>query len=221
MTTLSDLKTRVRQRADMENSAYIGDTELASYINASYAELYDIVVNSYEDYYVTGPTAFSLTTSDAGVYALPSTLYKLKGVDYSLGGDWVPLEPYKWNERGQSRGAFVRGATLRDRSYRMVGANLRMEPADNAVGSYQIWYVPAYTALSADASVVDTLMTRNNWEEYIVIDAAIKCLAKEESNTAHLVEAKEAIRRRIVASASERDADAPESITDVRGRRLW
>ena len=62
----------------------------------------------------------------------------------------------------------------------MMGSNLRIQPTDNAVGSYQMWYVPTLTALSSDSDTVDSVMTRAGWEEYVIIEAAIKCLAKEE-----------------------------------------
>lgn len=215
MATLLDLKTRVRQRADKVNSTYISDSELTNYINGSYAELYDLVVDSYEDYFIAGPTSFSLSSSDNGVYALPSSFYKLKGVDYSYGGTWVTVSPYTWADRNRHN-QVSNPLVGPHRSYRLVGSNLRIEPDDGATGDYRVWYVPSYTALSSDADVLDTIITRNNWEEYIVIDAAIKILAKEESNTAHLVYEKREMRQRIIDAAGERDVDQPESVSDVR-----
>ena len=98
MTTLADIKNRARRRADMVNSQFISDAELLDFINASYAELYDLIVQTYEDYFVTS-TTFTLTSSDAGVYTLPSNFYKLKGVDYELGGNYTTIYPFKWNTR--------------------------------------------------------------------------------------------------------------------------
>lgn len=214
-TTLAQLKTRSRERVDKENSTYISDSELTSYINASYAELYDLLIESYEDYFITGPTSFSLTTSDAGVSALPSDFYKLKGIDYQSGGDFLALHTYNWNERN-SRNRQNRLNRNRDyiRTYRIIGDNVRIEPDDNAVGDYRIWYVPAFTALSSDSDVVNSTITRNNWEEYIVIDAGIKMLNKEESNATHLEREKKNMTGRIIRMASERDIDQPERITN-------
>ena len=98
-----------------------------------------------------------------------------------------------------------------------------MEPRDDAVGDYQLWYVPSYTALSADGDAIDTIISRNNWEEYIVIDCAIKMLAKEESSTVHFEREKAEMIKRLEAMAGERDIDQPERVADVDSRPddLW
>lgn len=215
-TTLADIRNRARRRADMVNSQFVSDTELLDFINASYAELYDILVQTYEDYFVQSES-FTLSSSDNGVRALPSDFYKLKGVDYQLGGDFITLYPYDWNTRN-----FRQRAVNRlylgdyDLTYRVVGSNLRFEPRDNATGTFQHWYIPAYTPLVSDSDNIDSVITRNNWEEYIVIDAAIKMLAKEESNTNHLIYEKQQIMKRIEAAAGDRDVDQPERVSDVR-----
>jgi hypothetical protein len=204
----------------MVNSQFISDSELLDYINASYAELYDLLIQTYEDYYITGPTQFTLTSGDEGVYALPSDFYKLRGLDYQYGGDWVELYPYDWNRRNAWNRTLNRVYTGEtERSYRMVGTNLRIEPDDDADGTYRIWYAPAYTALSSDTDNIDSMISRNNWEEYLIIDAAIKMLAKEESDTRALERQKADIKRRIESAAGDRDMDQPERISDIRDIR--
>ncbi len=217
MATLSDIKTRVRERADMVNSQFISDSEMLSYVNSAYQELYELLVNTNEDYYTTS-TTFTLSSSDNGVYALPSDFFKLRGVEYLLSGEYITIYPYNWNERNSYNKSVTQALRpTGGRAYRMMGSNLRIRPSDSAVGSYQMWYVPTLTALSADTDVVDTIMTRAGWEEYVVIEAAIKCLAKEESSTTHLMQEKMILKQRIIESASERDIDQPEKISDIRG----
>ena len=53
----------------------------------------------------------------------------------------------------------------------------------------------------------------DGFEEYIVIDAGIKMLAKEESETAPLVAEKAAMRARVMDMAGDRDAAEPEVIS--------
>lgn len=55
----------------------------------------------------------------------------------------------------------------------------------------------------------------NGWEEYIVIDAAIKCLIKEESDISALELQKAQMLKRIEAMASNRDSGRPDRIADV------
>lgn len=213
--TLAQLKTRIRERADMENSQFIADSELLSYINMSYAEIYDLMVTTYEDYYVTTQD-ITLTSGDSGVSALPADFSKLRGVDYQLGGNWVTIYPYDWNTRNLRQRA-VNKIAIGDLNltYRVVGSNLRIEPRDGATGTYQMWYIPVFTPLSGETDLVDSHIARHGWEEYIVVDAAIKCLAKEESNTEHLLLEKRQLIKRIEGAAGDRDADQPEQIADV------
>ncbi len=51
--TLTELKAESRQRADMENSNLVSDTELTTYINKSIAELHDLLSEAYgSEYFV-------------------------------------------------------------------------------------------------------------------------------------------------------------------------
>ena len=56
----------------------------------------------------------------------------------------------------------------------------------------------------------------SGWEEYIVADAAIKCLEKEESDTSVQMAQKQALLLRIEAAAENRDAGAPQVVSDTR-----
>ena len=49
----STLKQRAQRRADMVNSPFVSDDEIKDYVNSSIAELYDYLVKSYEDYFVS------------------------------------------------------------------------------------------------------------------------------------------------------------------------
>jgi hypothetical protein len=49
----------------------------------------------------------------------------------------------------------------------------------------------------------------------VIIDAAIKCLQKEESDVQVLMAQKAAMKRRIEVAASNRDAGSPLSVSDV------
>jgi hypothetical protein len=212
--TLEDLMTRCRERADMVDSEFIEDDELITYINASYTELYDILVSKFEDYYTLPPDDF--TISSGNTYDLPSDFYKLRGIDKSLGGSsYMNLRKFNFNERNQDSTyrTIRRVPTV---SYRIVGDKVYFEPAAQATGDYRLWYIPAVTLLVDES---DTVNGVNGWEEYIVIDTAIKMLSKEESSTSHLETAKESMLRRIDSMAMNRDSDQPERITDNRARR--
>ena len=212
--TLAQLRTRARQRANMENSNFIRDTEMLALINASYAELYDIMVTKYEDYYITGPTSFSI--SSGNTYSLPSDFYKLRGVDYLQGTQYVTIYPINWNNRNRLNRAVNRRTSYQlNPSYRIVGSTLYIYPSDDALGDYQLWYIPSFTPLADDSDLIDGSIARNGWEEYVVVDVARKMLQKEESDTRELIREKERLLVHIEGAAAERDVDQPESVTDV------
>lgn len=216
--TLSSLRTRVRDRADMKNSNFVEDSELNQYINSSYQELYDILVSSFEDYYTLPVVPFTIA-SGSNYYDLPSDFYKLRGVDSSLdGSNFYTMQPFDFANRNnftQGLGVLTNGNYRKQ--YRVVGSRLYFTPEDDASGDYRMWYIPSTTVLSADSSTLDGI---NGWEEYIVVDAARKCLAKEESDTRMLIAEKEALRQRIINMAARRDAGMPKSITDIREAQI-
>lgn len=211
--TLGQLKTQSRQRADMENSTFISDSELTSLINLSAAELYDLLVGVYEDYKITSQTL--AVTPNVDTYTLPTNFYKLRGVDLVLDslGNAVTLKPFNFAERN----AYMFTPTwnvvgLSYLRYHMLGDSIKLVPVPNTSQNIKIWYIPAITKLVLDA---DTLDGVNGFEEYIIIDAAIKMRIKEESDVNELMMQKAAITSRINAMAAARDAGSPERVSDV------
>lgn len=211
MTTLAELREKVRERSDQQSSQFITDTELNGYINNSYAELYDILVSRFEDYYIKTPLLFSVA-SGSNSYAVPADLYKIRGIDLNLDGQWSTIYPFNFVERNRvnSRARSVIGRV--GVNYRLMGQNLLFYPEDRAQGDYRLWYIPRYTALVADATVISDVM---DYEEYIIVDAAIKCMVKEESDPSALLLMKQSLKSRIEAMASNRDAGMGERIGDV------
>jgi len=210
--TLAQLRTRIRERCDMEHSDFISDSELLTYINQSYGELYEIIVSRFSDYF-TEDTAETIATGSS-VITLPTDFFKLKGVDKSLGGgDYQTLTQFRFNERNSRNRNYRRLSQYPlGLQYRIVGNEIRIEPKDSAPGDYRLWYTPMFTKLVDET---DTIEDYNGWSEYVVIDASIKCLAKEESSTTHLMSEKKAILERIEEMASDRDIGEPDRISDT------
>ena len=158
MTTLESLREQVRQRADMENSNFVKDPELNLYINASYGELYDLLVSRQEDYFVVDST-FTLTTTNT--QALPADFYKLVGIDFLIDSNQesaISLRKFNFAERNAYARENVPARTFRgipERMYRIVGEEIFILPESNANGTYKIWYIPKMTALAADADELD------------------------------------------------------------------
>ena len=216
--TLAELKTESRQRADMENSNFITDSELTSYINNSISELHDILIQAYDaDYYIKASTF--TTTANQDSYALSDIIsdndfYKLRGLDAKLNNqEYTTLQPFQFNERNKRQyfGAW-NYLGISNVRYRLVGSNLTLAPTPDANVECQIWYIPVAVTLSQDTDTLDDL---NNYSEYVIVDTAIKMMQKEESDTTVLQQQKAALKRRIEEAANNRDAGSGESISDV------
>ena len=126
--TLSSLRTSVRQRADMEFSQFVTDTELDSYINNSYKELYDLVTSRFEDYY---SSQLLFTVSSGSTQSLPTDFYKLRGIDKMLGGtdNFEPLTKWNFVERGKATRITGLGLNGWVRpQYRIMGGNIVSTP---------------------------------------------------------------------------------------------
>ena len=221
-TTLGTIKTIARQRADMENSNFIKDTELTAYVNLSYLELYDLLVTKYgNEYFVQLP--FQIHTDGiTESYALPDDFYKLLGVDLWLSNSKdsrITISPFMFRERNKfAVPNFQSFYGITNMRYRLMGNNIKFAPIPSANQTIELWYVPRATSLTSDADIVDGV---NGWEEYIIIDTAIKMMQKEESDVTVLVMQKDAMLKRIEAAAEARDQGAAQTVSDVQRADFW
>lgn len=312
--SLSQLRTATRQRADMVNSQFVSESELNSYINSSYFELYDLLVQKYGDDYFVKEYRFSLQ-GNVSRYDLPEDFFKLLGVDLEIssGPDgYVSLRPFTLAERNRYSTANVQtwiGVT--NLRYRISGNKLWFTPSPQTGQQIRIWYIPRLANLvdvssitvnspvagdavligaqtfvagtqfmiagsngatagylanaintsfgddvvaTVDGNVVSLTSTLSplpllsventsipnatlrltpsndvvtsalntvadgisGWLEYVVTDAAIKCLQKEESDTSVLQFQKAALIKRVESAAENRDAGSPATIADVQ-----
>ena len=207
---LSAIETQVRQRAQMENSAFVTSAEMLNYINASACELYELLVAARgKEFYL----ASQIITTSAGTtgYSLASDFYEVVGVDLAVSGRNVTLQRYEFAERNRFQNPVVIPA-FTPLVYGLEGSTLRLLPAPTAAQTVTVWYVPAPTRYTTTDSTFDGIA---GWEEYIVVDCVIRCLQKQESDVSTFMGQKEALRRRIQAMATMRDRSQAPRVTDV------
>lgn len=213
MVTLAELKTQSRQRADMEESEFVSDSELISYINASIAELHDLLIASYNDDYIMSEHTFSADGTSIE-FDLPATFYKMRGVDVKFNnGNWTTVKRFNFNRRNEEQNSFAWNLVgLPYLEYRLVGSKIRFNRVPDAGMQFRMFFHPVASKLTLDTDSYDDV---NQYAEYVVVDAAIKMLQKEESDVRVLAAQKEALRQRIISMAANRDANEPGSVTDV------
>ncbi len=206
--TLAALRTRVRRRADIESATdRYPDAEINDYISTAYGELHDLLVRSGLSYYET--TATINTVAGTASYVLPDDYRGTVGVDYrSDGTNWVSIpqiSPQERNRYNYDSLGYAQG-------YRIAGSYLVFYPTPSAAQVYRHIYVPAPAALTTDSQTVDGVA---GWEELLVVDAAIRCLQKEESDTRHLAAERERLVGRIQEAAQDRRLSGAAQVVDV------
>lgn len=203
--TLASLRFQVRQKADMVNSQFVTDSELTGYINSAYYELYDLLVQKFgNDYYVA--TYYQFTADGtADSYPLPLDFYKQLGLELQDDAThWGQVRRY-----GQSGGGGYDAVPR----YRLRGSSIAFSSAPASGKVYRLWYVPRLSPLVGDTDIVDGV---SGWEEFIVTDAAIACLGKEESDTSLLERERAGLVQRIEAAAENRDTGGPFTVQATR-----
>lgn len=227
-TTLGSIRLQAQQRCDFVNNTYITTAEWNSYINASMFELYDILVQKFgNDYFVGIPYTFTTangvnTATQSSTYNLPGDFFKGLRTEVALNpGDpnsWVTLRQFEfiqgnlWNFPNVY--TFYGLTNLR---YRFNGNNLMIVPIPSSGQTIRIWYVPRSATLINDT---DTLDGFSGWEEYIVTDACIKALTKEESDCSVFLAQKAALLQRINEAAENRNIGEPETVSDSKTRNF-
>lgn len=212
--TLLNLRTQARQRADMESSTFVSDSELNGYINASIAELHDILVQSYGSDYFLQSYQFT-TVSGTDSYNLPSNFYKIHIVGAKIdSSNYKKVNQFNLNELYRYTDVAVWASwSLPSVRYRLVGNKIVFTPKPTSATDIEIWYTPVATTLSSDS---DQFADMDQYAEYVVVDAAIKMMQKEESDVSVLMAQKQALKQRIEEASQNRNAGDPESISDVQ-----
>lgn len=232
--SLGELRLKAQQRADRVNSNFVTTAEWNGYINQSLTELYDILITSFEDYFLAPPIRF---TADGTTFLFslpngsntfsnyqnqtitPAPFYKLKGVDLALNSSnsaFTTVAKFNFIDRNRyfypTSGGTLYGAF--NLQYRLMGTQIEFIPTPTASQIIQLWYIPRLAALLKDTDI--TTIGYSGWLEYVITDAAIKALQKEESDVSVLAMQKKDLLVRIQNASQNRDDGRPDTISDVR-----
>lgn len=204
--TLLALRDACKDRADMQNSNFVSDSEWNRYINSAAKELYGLLTSKGLLYTTVSDTISTNGTDDT--YSLPSDFYKLSGVDYNVDGLPYPMEAYTFEDRHR----FTDQSPQQILRYLLVGQDkIRFNPVPNPQ-TITIWYEPVLATLASDG---DTFNGINGWEEYVIVRAAMWALLKEESDVSALASDLAFLRDRIETESNNRDQGPAGMVTDV------
>ncbi len=203
MATLADIRTRCKEESDNVGQSFVSDPEWLSYINASYQEAYGLYAEAFGARYFAKNPPQSISTDGLNqLFALASDFWKLLLVEVQV-------------MSGQQQYVNLRAFELQEKN--SIGIYNQSIPA--AGQTVRVWYIPTVTPLAVDADVLSPALTANGGEEYVIADACIKALGKEESDVSVFMARKAELKQRLEHEASNRDASNPTRILDVRGKR--
>lgn len=229
---LGYLRYMAQLRADKLNSAYLTPDEWNFNVNQSACELYDILVARYgDDYFFAPPLQIPLTglafypLPDGSLYSGAPACYKLNGIDTNISGGstgpnagWVPISRFNWSDRDKYTTFPGQAGALNNAyqmSYREMGSNVYLIPQNQNM-LIQLWYVPVLKQMLQDTDMLP--FSISGWSEFIIVDAAMKAMIKEESldKWTALSNSKAALLDRIKTIASNRDVGQPNTVSNTR-----
>lgn len=211
--TLADMRAAVARRGQYENSDDITSTLLNDFINEAIAELWDLLVGKWQDYYTISTTFPFVIGTDT--YALPSGFYKLRKVELQ----WSPGPPATWHRMEPHDLAIAhefRSASSRRYRYRIQAGNLVFVPLPNTLETIRLYYVPVAPTLVNDD---DSIAAINGYEELCLQLALKRCKDREDLDTAGIDREIARLTMRIRTAADARDATEPFYLNARRGRR--
>jgi hypothetical protein len=213
VANINGLVAKVRQRADQINSTTYNDaTELKPWLKDSLAQLYEILVSRWQDYY-TIARPLSLVAGQSA-YSLPADLRELDSVwmMYNAGKSRVQLKQFEADQMDAlQRSSTFYGMGYQTYKYRIMRNRLWVLPSPNVdiKNALELFYVPQYQAPLLDYTSIDDVLP-NGWEEWVVLDMLAKMAVKSRLIDLAAVETlRGATERRLLAAASIRSGIAP------------
>lgn len=211
--SLATLRTRARELADMPVAGFVPDsaTGIDAWLNEGVQELHEKLVAAYGSNYVSKSSAF---TTGAGDITLPTDFFALLGVQLTLAGVDVSLDPLPQGERNryQSNQGPLWGFAAPKPRFQLFGSSLRLRPRPTAGLAGTIEYSPVAPSL---VLTTDTVDFPNGWERYVVYYTAIRMKMKQESAVNELVDRLNEMKMQLKEMADMRQAAGPQFAADM------
>jgi hypothetical protein len=221
------------QRADVENvTLFVDGTtllgEVDRYINESVKMWWNMIHQYGSTPFNMKIASFALTgLTSTSFYTLSPDFYQMRRVELTEGNNHVELEPVGLHSMRAADGD-------RDRLNRFDRCPKYFLYSDvdtisgqvqkmlitprSTVGTLQYYYVPEAPDLSLAGSVIPSF---NGWDEWVVIDAAMKILEKEESEVRDLRVRRDTLGRAIISQVMARDASWHSNVEIVQTFREY
>jgi hypothetical protein len=214
LVTTTAVIARIKDLADQTGSSFPDATQVLAYINDARFELFDMLVMTHEDYFITTKTLSLVedtVTETSSLFHNPVNLLVMAShVATGAATDILKLRKV-WQTYSGRRYAVPRASD----------SDIEASSTTLITGvDLELWYVPQLAALTNASSEVlgDGFgILPNGWDAFIVLHAAIKLMKRAEYDTRPWAQELAEIRQRIIATACTRDKE-PSQVTDVNFR---
>jgi len=201
--SLGELRLRSQETADRVGSQFVTVSEWNAFLRLAMYELYDLLIDSYEDYF-SDQSVLIQTDGSTANYPLPNgvsnylggsydgisgtpakAFYKAIGFDLNLntaGNAWVTINKFNFIKRNSyvypNSTSTIYG--VYNMRYRIMGANVNLIPTPSGNQIVRMWYAPRLPALLSESDL--TTIGISGWLRYPIVRAAKYALDKEEGS---------------------------------------
>lgn len=194
--TRSEIRTRIRQAADIEGDQHMTDTEINTLINTHYPKFWDLLVECAPPLYFSKTVSF-VTVANQQNYAINTVC---------PAGDFYKLD-----------NIYAVESDSRKRTVKMVQpVNIEhYKPVAGGGLTVQLNYTPCCPVLTSDADTIDGV---NGWEEILVQQVAAAAKIKREEDPSINLQLAQQLEARI-RKMSNRDSNEPQTVIRRRYNR--
>lgn len=215
---LKELISTVRSKSDLEQSDFVTDEEITSYLNLAYTHLYNMIVDCNQDFFLNSHV-FKTPNYPA---QLPVDCYKVRALDYYISDRFfVSARPIGFNERQIEQSDFYRPYLFSDRfddpmRYSLRGRELKIYSHDEWSGdlTFVLWYIPKPQKVGEGAQLPF------GWERYVIHSACLDVRNKQDTSTREFERLLMRDKEDIMSACQRKDYNGNPMIQDVEGDTL-
>lgn len=207
--TFAQIKQSIRLRGGWTTSLRVTDALLDDIVNEALAELWDVLIAKWADYY-TLSTILNATPGQEAIFPAVNW-YKFRKLELdesgaAASGDWVLVRPTTLDAMHELRNA------TRAR-YRLVRSQILLAPVPTAADRYRLHYIPPVTRLVADGDTFDGI---NGYESILVQKGKLAVETELKLDTTDTLRRIAELEARVRSAADAPDSDQPFYL-DPRG----
>jgi len=189
---LTELVTRCKRRADLENSDHIAAAEWKALVSEGYGELFQTVADAGLQYFEYTST---IATTGAAYYDEPTdhlATISLERIINAAGSRRI-IREIMAQERARWAGRVGSEAIV----FALVDDRIYLYPTPPSGQTYELLYIPQAPDLTAydDTDLVDVVNAEG--EAFLIWGVAVKAMSKGESNVQLAIAEREAARQRL------------------------